>query len=130
MTDAPAPRALNAHERALLAAVTNFCLLPATGLHGEDKHLLMRIEEVLRAVMKLPQVDRFQIEHGPLTNIFYQARDLIDAVRDREGENQKRRQARYLALLLFPYFEGRTVTALRAHGLPDHVPEPPKEPVF
>lgn len=126
-------RALLAQERALISAVVAFVAHPVTGLHDEaaKKVLLLRIMSLCDAIAAMPVVDRFQIEHGPIEHLYWGAQDLIKVHRDKEASHwDRKREARYMACHLLRYFEVRSVLGLRALGLPDHVPAPPKTPVF
>lgn len=124
-------RPLLAQERALISTVVAFVAHPETGVRYDDKVLLLRMMSLCDAIAQMPQVDRFQIEHGPVCHIYWAARDLIKVFRDKDSNHWHRKtEARFLACHLLRYFEVRSVLGVRALGLPDHVPEPPKTPVF
>lgn len=124
-------RPLLVQERALISTVVAFVAHPATGVGHRDKVHLMRLMSLCDAIAQMPQVDKFQIEHGPVCHIYWAACDLIKVFRAKDATHWNRKtEARFLACHLLRYFEVRSVLGVRALGLPDHVPEPPKTPVF
>lgn len=118
-------RPLMAHERALIAAAVVFSAAPAVSADGFGKTDLFRLASICDGVRDLPSVDRFQVEHGPVTDIYWAATELIQAYRDSSVDRMaKDRLARLLAASVFCYFEQRCVSGLKGLGLKHQMAAP------
>lgn len=124
-------RALLLQERALIAAAVAYATWPALTVDADDNRLILRLDELCRFIRQMPEVDRFQIEHGPVEAIYWGAHHLLKALRSPSPSDASVRYAKRVFLAaVFCYFEARSIASLHAMRLPDHVPEPPKVPVL
>jgi hypothetical protein len=119
MTDRP----LTLHERALIATAVAFCAVPSSGFYQQDDRLLRRLADITDLMSGQPFDDQLKVQSGPLQDVFGEAAKLVAAHRNKAlGGNAVRNHMRYLACAVFAYFDLRSVVALRALSLPDHVP--------
>lgn len=111
-----ADRGLLLHERVLIAAVVT--LGAARRVDDMVRIDLLRLMSACDAVAGLPADVRFQIEHGPISDLYLAAVDLIKAHRASPADPyNQRRCARLLDAALFAYFEPRCIAGLRDIGV-------------
>lgn len=119
MTDRP----LTSHERALIAAAVAFCAVPSSGYYQDDDRLLRRIADITDAIQHLSLADQLIVTTGPMQDIYGDAVKLVKAQRNKDAGNYaESNYTRWLACDVLAYFERRSIAALSALGLPDHVP--------